>query len=259
MGLTFAEGMATSPNIKGKDLMIYDTNYDVTNKLKKDSRFRVFDDLEPALKKAHVIFLAVKPYHSEELFAQMKPYLNDQQLIVSLMAGVTIDFIQECTGLSKIVRAMPNLAAKVNKGVTAFTESENVSLIERSAIRDLLDSTGVAIHVKDETYINKSTGISGSGPAYVFYFMQSMLEAAQNMGFSPKDSKILVCNTFEGAVQLFKESDLAPSGWIERVASKGGTTEAAIESMEGNNINALIKKAAFAAFERAVELGQENG
>ncbi|MGB5980605.1 MAG: pyrroline-5-carboxylate reductase [Nonlabens sp.] len=258
MGLTFAEGMASSPYIKDKYLLIYDKSKDIVDALSKDERFHLYDNLEDAVKVAHIIFVAVKPYHCEELFKEIKPYLNNQQIIVSLMAGVTLDFISAATGLKKVVRAMPNLPAKVSKGVTAFTETEDVSKIEQVMIRNLLDSTGVTIHVKNEAFINKSTGISGSGPAYVFYFMKSMLEAALKMGFSEYDSKVLVSRTFEGAVELFKKSDISPEKWIEMVASKGGTTQAAIDSMEDNNLNKLIKEAAYAAFHKAVELGQEN-
>lgn len=257
MGLTFAEGMVTSPHINEGNLLIYDKSDQLRARLKKDKRFRVYDELHEAIDRAHIIFIAVKPHHCMNLFEEMKAYLQPDHIIVSLMAGVTLDNISDATGIHKIIRAMPNLPAKVGKGVTAFTETPAVSTVEEIAIRNLLDSTGIAIHVENENFINKSTGISGSGPAYVFYFMQSMMEAAQKMGFSPNDSKILVSNTFEGAVQLFKESDLAPEGWIQRVASKGGTTEAAIDSMKDNNVSMLIKEAANAAVDRAVELGQE--
>jgi pyrroline-5-carboxylate reductase len=188
----------------------------------------------------------------------MKPYINDQQIFVSMMAGITIGSIQEMLGASKVIRTMPNLPAKVGKGVTSFTESEAVSRVELLMVRNLLDTTGVSIHVDNEQYIDKSTGISGSGPAYVFYFMQSMLEAAKKMGFSDNDSKILVSHTFEGAITLFQESNLTPTKWMDRVASKGGTTQAALDDMEGNNVNELIKSAAYAAFNRAVELGKES-
>ncbi|MFT6112818.1 MAG: pyrroline-5-carboxylate reductase [Bacteroidia bacterium] len=258
MGLTFAEGMVDSPHIKNKHLLIYDKSEVVRKHLKEDTRFSVYDDLTEAVKHAHIIFLAVKPYHCEVLFAEIKPLLDSQQILVSLMAGITLDYIVSGTGLSKVVRAMPNLPAKVSKGVTAFTETPEVTKIEQMAVRNLLDSTGTSIHVENEKFINKSTGISGSGPAYVFYFMQSMLDAALKMGFSQHDSKVLVGQTFEGAVELFKNSDLKPEGWIQKVASKGGTTQAAIDSMEDNNVNTLIKDAAYAAFHRAVELGQEN-
>jgi pyrroline-5-carboxylate reductase len=188
----------------------------------------------------------------------MKPLINNEQIFVSLMAGVSINSIQEGLGIKKVIRTMPNLPAKVGKGVTSFTESKEVSKIELITVRNLLDTTGTSIHVDTEKFIDASTGISGSGPAYVFYFMQSMLDAALKMGFSQHDSKVLVGQTFEGAVELFKNSDLKPEGWIEKVASKGGTTQAAIDSMEDNNVNTLIKDAAYAAFDRAVELGQEN-
>ena len=124
-------------------------------------------------------------------------------------------------------------------------------------VRNLLDTTGSSIHVSNESFIDKSTGISGSGPAYVFYFMQSMMEAARKMGFSENDSKVLVSHTFEGAVELFSQHDISPAKWMDKVASKGGTTQAALDSMADNNVNELIKEAAFAAFNRAVELGKE--
>jgi pyrroline-5-carboxylate reductase len=102
-----------------------------------------------------------------------------------------------------------------------------------------------------------SAGISGSLAAYFFYFMQSMMDAALKMGFSKKDSTVLVSQTFLGAIELFNRSNISPNSWMDKVASKGGTTRAALDSMEDNNVNELIKDAAFAAFNRAVELGKE--
>lgn len=257
MGLTYSEGMAKSPLLNRKNLMIYDVSKDLLNKLNEVSYYDVFENLEDCLPDADVVFVAVKPYHSDDLFTKMKPMLNDQQIIVSLMAGVTIENIQNGLNVKKVVRTMPNLPAKVGKGVTSYTESKEVSRVELLMIRNLLDTTGQSIRVKDEDFINKSTGISGSGPAYIFYFMASMLDAAKKMGFSENDSKILVSNTFEGAVHLFNESDLSPERWMDMVASKGGTTRAALDSMDDNNVKQLIQDAAYAAFDRAVELGDE--
>jgi pyrroline-5-carboxylate reductase len=174
------------------------------------------------------------------------------------MAGVTLDAIQEFSGIKKVVRAMPNLPAKVGMGLTSYVASPEVSRIELLTVESLLNTTGKSILVSKESLIDASTGISGSGPAYVFYFMQSMMEAALQMGFSKNDSKVLVSQTFTGAIELFNQSDLSPNSWMEMVASKGGTTQAALDSMDENNVNELIKEAAFAAFSRAVELGKEN-
>lgn len=258
MGLTYAEGMASSTYLNRRKLMIFDVSADKIISLKEMGIFDVHENLEDALPKADVVFLAVKPYHSEELFEKMKPMMNEEQIAVSLMAGVTIETIQQGLGIKKVVRTMPNLPAQVGKGVTSYTESEEVSRVELLMIRNLLDTTGESIHVKNQNFIDASTGISGSGPAYVFYFMNSMLEAATKMGFSDNDSRVLVSQTFEGAVELFNRNDLSPTLWMDRVASKGGTTRAALDSMDDNNVKELIKEAAYAAFNRAVELGEED-
>jgi pyrroline-5-carboxylate reductase len=174
------------------------------------------------------------------------------------MAGVTIEYMQEKLNLRKVVRAMPNLPAQVGKGLTSFTAADEVSRLELSTVESLLDTTGRSVRLDTENDVDASTGISGSGPAYVFYFMQSMLEAAEKMGFSDHDAKVLVSTTFEGAVELFKKNNLTPAKWMDRVASKGGTTRAALDSMEDNNVKERIKEAAYAAFNRAVELGKES-
>ena len=258
MGLTYAEGMSKSSLLNRHKLMIYDKSPELIASLSKISHFDIFDKIEDCLPLADVIFIAVKPYHCDGLFAEMKLMVNDSQIIVSIMAGVTIKKIQDNLGIQKVIRAMPNLPAQVGKGVTSYTESKEVSRVELLMIRNLLGTTGESIRVESEMYIDASTGISGSGPAYVFYFMQAMLEASLKMGFSKNDSKILVSQTFEGAVELFNQSDLSPDSWMKRVASKGGTTRAALDSMEDNNVKELIKEAAYAAFDRAVELGKEE-
>lgn len=258
MGFTYAEGMASSNLLNRRKLMIYDVSPTKQDELKQTGLFDVHESLENCLPQADVVFIAVKPFHSEELFEKMKPMVNEEQIFVSLMAGVTIQGIKEGLNVKKVVRTMPNLPAQVGKGVTSYTESAEVSRIELLMIRNLLDTTGESIRVRNENFIDASTGISGSGPAYVFYFMQSMMEAALKMGFSQNDSKVLVSRTFEGAVELFHQNDLSPNLWMDRVASKGGTTRAALDSMEDNNVKELIKDAAYAAFNRAVELGEEN-
>ncbi|HSI69253.1 MAG TPA: pyrroline-5-carboxylate reductase [Gillisia sp.] len=257
MGLTYSEGMANSTLLNRHKLMIYDKSPELVVSLSKIDHFDVYDNIEECLPDADVVFLAVKPYHVDGLFEEIKPLVNNDQIFVSIMAGVTIEKIQAGLGVTKVVRAMPNLPAQVGKGVTSYTEAKEVSRVELLMIRNLLDTTGESIKVENENYIDASTGISGSGPAYVFYFMQSMLEAALKMGFSKNDSKVLVSQTFEGAVELFNQSDLSPETWMERVASKGGTTRAALDSMEDNNVKELIKDAAYAAFDRAVELGKQ--
>lgn len=258
MGGTYAEGMSKSSLLNGRKLQIFDKDAEKIRQIKEEGLFDAYDKLEDCLPKADIVFIAVKPYHIDDLFPEMKPLINDKQMFVSLMAGVTLQTILDGLNVKKVVRTMPNLPAQVGMGVTSYTESEDVTRLELLVVRSFLDMTGKSIHVKGENWIDASTGISGSGPAYVFYFMQSMLEAAKKMGFSDYDSQVLVSSTFEGAVKLFNESNITPTEWMDRVASKGGTTRAALDSMEENNVEELIKEAAYAAFHRAVELGEKK-
>lgn len=256
MGGTYAEGMSKSALLNRRKLQIFDKDPEKLKAIGEKGILEPFAELKECLPKADIVFLAVKPYHIEALFEEMKPLISDKQMFVSLMAGVKIQTIIDGLGINKVVRTMPNLPAQIGKGVTSYTESKDVTRLELIMVRNFLDMTGNSIHVENENFIDASTGISGSGPAYVFYFMQSMLEAAKKMGFSDNDSRVLVSSTFEGAVQLFNESNITPKIWMDRVASKGGTTRAALDSMDDNNIKELIKEAAYSAFDRAVELGK---
>jgi pyrroline-5-carboxylate reductase len=257
MGLTYASSIAKSGHLKKENLIIYDKSEELRATLKKTAEnYAVSDFLEESLSVADIIFLAVKPYHNEALMAEMKDMMNNQQLVVSIMAGVTIETIQQGLNIKKVVRAMPNLPAQVGKGMTSYLASPEISRIELWMVEDLLNTTGKSVRVDSERFIDASTGISGSGPAYVFYFMESMMEAARSMGFSTNDSKVLVSTTFEGAIELFNKNKLTPDGWMKRVASKGGTTQAALDSLDDNNVQELIHDAAYAAFNRAVELGK---
>jgi len=258
MGLTYAEGMSKSKLLNKKNIMVLDNSKEKLKELNEIAHFDAFKKLEECVPQADIIFIAVKPYHAAELFETIKPLVNSEQILISIMAGITIDTIKSQTGIDKIVRAMPNLPAKVGKGLTSYTASSQISRIELLTVENLLDTTGKSIRVSDENFIDASTGISGSGPAYVFYFMQSMMEAALQMGFSKKVSSVLVSETFTGAVELFNQNNLSPNTWMDRVASKGGTTQAALDSMDDNNVSELIKEAAFAAFDRAVEMGKEE-
>ncbi|MBU2952098.1 pyrroline-5-carboxylate reductase [Tamlana agarivorans] len=258
MGLTYAEGMSKSTLLKNNNIMVLDNSEEKLKQLDEIPYFDAHRDLKDCVPAADIIFIAVKPFHAASVFENIKPYTNKEQIIVSVMAGVTIGAIKTMSGLDKVVRAMPNLPAQIGKGLTSFVASPEVSTQEASNVEILLNTTGKSLKVSSENFIDASTGISGSGPAYVFFFMESMMNAATEMGFSKEDATTLVSQTFAGAVDLFNQSDITPREWMDRVASKGGTTRAALNSMEDNKVNVLIRDAAYAAFNRAIELGQEH-
>ena len=139
MGLTYAESMSKSTLLGSKRLQIYDTDPNKIARLKKEKHFEVFTDLKDCLPKADIVFIAVKPYHSDALFENMMTLIHQEQIVVSLMAGVSIQTIQDSLGIKKVVRTMPNLPAKVGKGVTSYTASKEVSRVELTSIRYFLD------------------------------------------------------------------------------------------------------------------------
>ncbi len=257
MGYTYAEGMSKSKLLKKRNIMILDKSAETRDRMESLLRYDVYDDVSKCAPGADIIFIAVKPHHAADLFKELQPHLSSEQIIISIMAGVTIESLHSMSKINKIVRAMPNLPAQVAEGLTSYYTTPDITRVELYTIESLLNTTGTSIKVNSEKYIDASTGISGSGPAYVFYFMQAMMEAAMNMGFSASDSKKLVSQTFTGAIKLFNNSDETPTMWMDKVASKGGTTQAALDSMDNNNVNELIKEAAYAAFNRAIELGEE--
>jgi pyrroline-5-carboxylate reductase len=254
MGLTFAKSFINSHVVTPEQLMILEKHQERVTHLKTLKIARVFDD-SICVKAADLIVLAVKPQNSIELFEEMSKYVDKDQVVLSIMAGVKIETIKKHLKLEKVIRAMPNLPAQIGLGMTGFTATEAVSRFELGAIQNLLSTTGKTLHVDNEEAIDKITAISGSGPAYMFYFLDAMIKAAKEMGFNKGEAELLVVQTFKGALQLFQQNSFTCQNWIEKVSSKGGTTEAAIKSFDKTTINQNIIDGAKAAWRRAVELG----
>ena len=255
MGKTYARSLLRAHLVQPQDLMILERSEAQAEKLRGENVGTVHTDAAECLKAADLIILAVKPQDSANLFAKLRPDTDPQQVYLSIMAGVTIQSIQRGLGVEKVIRAMPNLPAQIGLGMTSYTASDAVTRIELVLVQNLLNTTGKAIYVNTERAIDATTAISGSGPAYVLYFMQAMIEAAAEMGFSESEAELLVAQTFRGAVELQMKNDLTCQDWIQRVSSKGGTTEAAMNTFRATSVFEDIKSGARAALARAVELG----
>jgi len=256
MGKTYARSLLRAHLVKPEDLMVLERSPEQAEKLRGESIGVVHTDPAHCLNVADLIILAVKPQDSSALFATLRPSTDPQQVYLSIMAGVTIETIRKGLGVEKVIRAMPNLPAQIGLGMTSYTASDAVTRIELVLVQNLLNTTGKAIYVDNEYAIDATTAISGSGPAYVLYFMQAMIEVAQEMGFNASQAELLVAQTFRGAVELQMKNDANCEEWIQRVSSKGGTTEAAINSFKATSVFADIKNGAKAALARAEELGR---
>lgn len=256
MGLTYAKSIHESGVFGSEKIMIIDTDLEKLSQLKAEGDFEVHENLKDAVPQADLIMLAVKPQHKDGLFDEMKPLMHSKQLIISIMAGVTIRTIQTALGIGKVVRAMPNLPAQIGLGMTTYFSDSSISKTEEELIAKLLGSTGQSLKLTKEDDINTSTAIHGSGPAYIFYFIQGMLDAARHFGYDEETAKKLVTATFEGAVQQYKQGDFTPEEWMDRVASKGGTTREALNSFDKDHVRENIKKGAIACYDRAIELSK---
>jgi pyrroline-5-carboxylate reductase len=256
MGLTYAQSFLRSQITSKADMMILEKSPERAELLAQKDIGTVYAQVEDCIQGADLVILAVKPQDTEVLFASIRPHVHPQQVFLSIMAGVKIATIAEALGLSKVIRAMPNLPAQIGRGMTAFTSSDAVTRIELVMVQNLLNTTGKAVYVEDEHLIDASTAVSGSGPAYVWYFMDAMMDAARQMGFSASEAELLVSQTFLGAVELYLATNFSCEEWIQRVASRGGTTEAALKSFGENNLKPAISSGAFAALRRAEELGK---
>lgn len=255
MGKTYARSLLRAHIVSDGDLMILERSPEQAERLSQEKIGTVYSDPAKCLNIADLIILAVKPQDSPALFAKLRPSTDPQQVYLSIMAGVTIEKIQEGLGVEKVIRAMPNLPAQIGLGMTSYTASDAVTRIELVLVQNLLNTTGKAIYVNTEDAIDATTAISGSGPAYVLYFMQAMIEAAREMGFSASEAELLVAQTFRGAVELQMKNDASCEEWIQRVSSKGGTTEAAMRTFAATSVFEDIKSGARAALARAKELG----
>ncbi|MCB0705427.1 MAG: pyrroline-5-carboxylate reductase [Saprospiraceae bacterium] len=256
MGRTYARSFLRGHVASPEQLFILEKSPDRAEVLAKENVGTVFDNPEDCMPAADLIILAVKPQDSKILFPQIKPFIHPQQVLLSIMAGVKMESIATALGNRKVIRAMPNLPAQIGMGMTVFTSMDDVTRIELVLVQNLINTTGKTIYVEKEEAIDAATAISGSGPAYVWFFMNAMMEAARTMGFSTSEAELLVSQTFKGAVDLFHKSDYDCEEWIRRVCSRGGTTEAALASFDSTDLNQQIRQGAFAALSRAIELGK---
>jgi pyrroline-5-carboxylate reductase len=175
------------------------------------------------------------------------------------MAGIRSDAIVQATGAARVVRTMPNTPALVGQGMTGLCATAAVSAAERTQVEQLLAPTGALLWVDAEAQLDAVTALSGSGPAYVFFFIEAMMQAGTELGLSAEQARRLAVGTFSGAAALAGASSEAPEVLRQRVTSKGGTTHAAITSMEAAGVKPAFVQAMHAAAQRAQALGDEFG
>jgi pyrroline-5-carboxylate reductase len=212
----------------------------------------------PALSQAQIVVWAVKPQLFREAAAPCAGRVN-QALQLSVMAGIRSDAIVQATGSEAVVRAMPNTPALIGQGMAGLYARPSVTDAQKADVQALLAPTGRTLWVSQEADLDAVTALSGSGPAYVFYVVEAMMAAAEQMGLTAAQGRELALATVAGAAALAQQSDESPAVLRERVTSKGGTTYAALSSLESDGVREAFVRALQAAQARARELGDEFG
>ncbi len=210
------------------------------------------------LERAGLVVWAVKPQTFKDATQSARPFTG-RALHLSVAAGITSDSIADWLGSQRIVRAMPNTPALIGKGMTGLFARAGVTEADREGVEQVIATTGDCLWLQDELQLDAVTAISGSGPAYMFYFMEAMTEAGQQMGLTGPQAYKLAIATVIGAGELARASSETTQVLRQQVTSKGGTTHAAISSMEGSDIKGLFIQAMHAAKDRATEMGLEFG
>lgn len=255
MGLTYAKSIAK--NSTTATISILENNSEKIKELKSITSFEILSEVSARIAEAEIILLAIKPQVAVNVFEAIKTYVKPSQLVISIMAGVTLQTISDGLNVSKVIRAMPNLPSQVGYGVTGYYCFEEIEANDLKIVEQILGATGSIIKVINEDQIDAITALSGSGPAYVFYFIDAMMKQAKELGFLEESAKEIVLNTFLGTTKLFESSSISTSEWIDRVTSKGGTTHAALTSFRANKIDEKIKEGVFKAYQRAKELAKK--
>ena len=251
-------GLLRAGQVQAADVMVVEPLQAQRDKLAADFGIQALAAGDASLAGASLVVWAVKPQRFTEAAAPLRAWVGGA-LQLSVMAGIPSASLVRASGSERVVRSMPNTPALIGQGIAGLYARPAVSPDERGRIEQVLAPTGQTLWVDREDDLDAVTALSGSGPAYFFYFVEAMMAAAVDMGLSAEQGRRLALATCGGAAALALASSESPAVLRERVTSKGGTTHAAITSLQADAVDAAIRRAVLAAHRRAAELGREFG
>jgi len=227
--------------------------------LEKQYAIRSYVDNATAARQADVVILAVKPQKLQRVLAGLMGQIQTSAVVLSIVAGASIQTLQDGLGHPSVVRAMPNTPAQIGRGITVWTASPSTSPEQAEQARQILCALGQEVFVEEEIYLDMATAVSGTGPAYVFMFMEAWIDAGVHLGFPRRIAEQLVIETIQGAVEYYKSRKIHPAALRNEVTSPGGTSAAALYYLDKAGFRTAISRAIWAAYERSQELGKGKG
>lgn len=209
-----------------------------------------------AVQDADVIILCVKPQKINHVFDDLKGQIPQEALVISIVAGATMESLM--TGLKHtiVVRTMPNTPAQIGEGMTVWTKSPQTSAQQHQLAQQILRSLGEEIYVEEESYIDMATAVSGTGPAYIFLFLEAMIDAGVHLGLPRRIAEKMVVQTIKGSIAYYNANSSHPARLRNQVTSPGGTSATALYYLEKMGFRTAISRAIWAAFTRSQELGK---
>jgi len=258
MGASFAKCILAKGILDPGDLLVVEHD-EARRRILEERGCRAEREPGPSLGDYGIILLAVKPQSMESACRECVPHLAPETLVISIMAGITLDVLSSSLGgHTRLVRCMPNMPAQIGMGMSVFVPYPDLDEEDCETASRLFRAVGASLRVESESLIDAATALSGSGPAYVFYVIEHMLSAATTLGFSEREAKLLLQHTLQGSVNMWAQSERSAQELREMVTSKGGTTAAALEVFERVKLGAGIEEGIVAAQKRAEALGRER-
>ncbi len=260
MGISFSRSFLKYDLVKPENLHLIIRNDEKKQLIAEEfssSTVSSFDELDAL--DANLIIIAVKPQDFAFVAENLPFKIPADSLVLSIMAGITIAKIKQALQHDVVVRAMPNAPTLLGMGVTGYTAASGISFQKLIQVERLLNATGRSVYLEEENLLDSVTALSGSGPAYFYYIVDAMIKAGTAMGIEENLSQLFVQQTMLGAYHLINNSGKSLDELISDVASKGGTTEAALNTFNENQLQHIIKQGIFAAEQRASELNRNSG
>jgi pyrroline-5-carboxylate reductase len=258
MGEAMISSLLTSHVLEPKAITVSDPHKDRMKDLEARYGIHTAPQNIGAVKDANIVILSVKPQMLRFVFRDLCGKLRKDTLVLSIVAGARIDSMDVGLKHSAIIRSMPNTPAQVGEGMTVWTSSRAVTPAQRTQGQAVLRAFGKELYVADEAFLDMATAISGSGPSYVFLFMEALIDAAVHLGFSREDARMLVTQTVRGSAIYAEKSPSHPAEMRNLVTSPGGTSAHALYQLEKGGFRTLLSKAVWAAFQRSVSLSALN-
>lgn len=256
MGEALIRGILKAKVLSPRNVYASDTRDPRLKELQENHGITTLSDNKELVLKARIIVLAVKPQNMEEVLKEIAPAIKEEHLVISIAAGITASYIaKHFEQKVPIVRVMPNTPALIQEGASALAAGKNVSRSDLESAQRIFDSVGKTV-VVDESLMDAVTGLSGSGPAYFFLFIEVLTDAGSKLGLSRSVAQLLATQTCLGAAKMILETGKEPAALRDMVASKGGTTFSGLKAMEAGGLRKALMDGVEAATRRSKELGQ---